>query len=132
MIFAAVSEASAVTWPAVMGVFGLLELCFTVIEKARSALGVKAKRDVWFAQEFATEEEFEQEKRYAQERRKSMYEKFDEAKDETATLFRELQKEMKEDIGGVHGRIDLVGNAVSELRGEIKQALKETGRRVSI
>lgn len=115
----------SVTWSQFLGSLGALALILGAIEKARKAFGAKEKREVSFAQEFATKEEFEKEKAYAQERRKAIYEKFDTMSKETQTQFMILRKDIKEDFDGVHGRVTEMVECLGELRGEVKQALKQ-------
>jgi hypothetical protein len=105
------------------------ERIFAVVDRVS---GRKQKREVSFAEEFATKTEFielkntvHKHEEYGKERREKIYEMIRQAQAHTDQKLDRMQAQFKGDVEGVHGRVSDLVETVGEIRGEIKQALKK-------
>lgn len=107
--------------------------CLIFAEKVQSVFFRRPqRREVSFPDEAASKKELsdlkaavEREKEYGAQRREAIYAMIKETKEHTDAKFDQVRREIKDDVDGVHGRVSELVEAVGELRGEIRQALKK-------
>lgn len=135
---------TTLTWPVFAGVLGAIALILTVLEKAKKFFGGSPeKREVRFAEEFASRAEVTEIKRDVTKvnndlvalkesivtngeiRRKNIEAKVESTRIELKGDIEKARQEMRDNCDALGTRMDSVAVTVGELRGEIKQALKD-------
>ena len=92
----------------------------------------KQRREVTFPEEYVSKPEFNdlkavvrQHEEYGKERREKIYSMINESQKHTDQKIEALRGELKDGVDGVHERVSALVGTVGEMRGEIRQALKE-------